>query len=184
MKTLGQVAPWKQRRQNASHDEVTASSEAQGRLWGTEQRICSDHSLTRWSPPHLQWNTTVLSLSEFLAVLLVSPRSRSQGTAYIFSCLPILLKKLWKSWEFPKAPKLECNRKPTHRLPWSCNLLSYANKIYATQCNSIKTKVHFHSCKVPKSSESSLSSLSVPSGDTVERGSWGESLVSRGQRGC
>lgn len=51
---------------------------------GSEGQNCSDHSLTRWSPPHLQWDTTVLSLSEFLAVLLASPRSRSQGTAYIF----------------------------------------------------------------------------------------------------
>lgn len=76
MKRLGQIAPWKQRRQNANHDEVTASSEAQGRLWGTEQRICPGHSLTRLSPaPHLQWNATLLSLS---------PTSRSQGTAYIF----------------------------------------------------------------------------------------------------
>lgn len=176
MKRLGQIAPWKQRGQNANHDEVTASSEAQGRLWGTEQRICPGHSLTRLSPaPHLQWNATLLSSS---------PRSRSQGTAYIFHVYQYYSRDSENLESPPKVPKLEFNRKPSHQLPRSCNLLSNANKIYATQCTSIKTKVHFHSCKVTASSESSLSSLSVLSGDTVEWGSRGESLVSRGQRGC
>lgn len=152
---------------------------------GSEGQNRGSDLITAWLDDHLLTCSEIPLFWACLSSLLYCWPLLGQGhrNNLHFSCLPILLKKLWKSWESPKAPKLECNRKPSHRLPRSCNLLSYANKIYATQCNSIKTKVHFHSCKVPKSSESRLSNLSVPSGDTVEWGSR-ESLVSRGQRGC